>query len=447
MTPFKGEASAKGLSPMTVGGTSGDWSSTVAGSGITWAEGSFPVAQFNDPNDEDFSIQLNTNQFTPPQCGSISGCKGWQQFAYEKLNGDENIFIQYWLIGYNTAGQGCPFDWKQSPSNANDCYSNGNMTATGNVLLTDLSNVVITAQQSELGGEVLNDVVMWDGVDNMWAATDDYNYLSLNGNAAQWPTAQWLTAEFNVFGAANGAELNINGESTIVVQLLTSNGSIGQASCGPNLVYLTAESNSLFRNGSCCSFGGAEPGIQFTESSNAGAPPHPCPPAAQPVAGGSVAVSQQFGAGDQTDLFTFDTNNLLTVSTVSGNEPWTLPIELPAGVGSFLPGQPLVATQDFAATTPQTDVFAVDGNGIMHFFWVQNSGQWDMLALDGLNGGGYVAGSHLAASQQFGTSVPQTDVFAVDKYGALSVLWENSINNGYAEISAQGLSSDPPTSG
>jgi hypothetical protein len=132
-------------------------------------------------------------------------------------------------------------------------------------------------------------------------------------------------------------------------------------------------------------------------------------------------VSQQFGL-NQDDLFTIDNSGELTLSWSLDGEPWHLPSTI--GGALYPMGAPIVATQQFGVVQTdvaimQTDVLAVDRSGNLELSWVVADGAWQ--GPTPIVTGQFTAGAHLAASQQFGAASGQTDVFAVDKFGALTV--------------------------
>jgi hypothetical protein len=129
---------------------------------------------------------------------------------------------------------------------------------------------------------------------------------------------------------------------------------------------------------------------------------------------GAVAVSAQIGL-NQTDLFTVDDNNRLTVFWADGGGAWQGGQEI--GPPILVMGGGLAASQQFGLN--QTDVFAVDENGQLEVYWVAGGGAWQGPQKIGLPV--LVPGGSVAVSQQFGLN--QTDVFAIDKGGQLDVFW------------------------
>jgi hypothetical protein len=144
--------------------------------------------------------------------------------------------------------------------------------------------------------------------------------------------------------------------------------------------------------------------------------------------GGPLAVSQQFGADNQTNVFLVDKHGTLNVFWVEGAGNWSAPVQIgPTGVAPK--GAPVAASQQFGAN--QTDVFLVDTNGTLNVFWVQGAGAWNGPVKIG-PAGHFPTGANVAVSQQFG--VDQTDVFLVDKNGQLTVFWVQGTGNWSAPV-------------
>ncbi len=154
-------------------------------------------------------------------------------------------------------------------------------------------------------------------------------------------------------------------------------------------------------------------------------------------AGGGVAASNQFGIANQTDVFAVDVHGALTVSWVVSAGNWNGPAPISAQ-GVFPPGAHLCASNQFGLPQ-QTDVFLVDNHGAMNVAWVVNAGHWNGPAPISPQGR-FPAGAPVTASHQFGLA-GQTDVFAVDNNGSLTVSWVTNAGpwSGPAEISAHGL--------
>ena len=251
---------AMGLTPETVG-NGGDYSAQVSGT-ISRARGSFTgVTGLNTEVDavlNRYSLQLNTNTFDTSACnGAAAGCQGWQQFIYQSSGA---IYMQYWLIGYNSTDAngnltpGCPTGWATSGNSCfHDSAHNNNVPAEP---VTNLANMTMTATTNAFG-------------ESMTVTTGDGNTYSLSAPGYFFlQTVNWNAAEFNVFGDAGGTNAFFNLGATVGVQLLTD--SLVPTTAAPGCVAegFTGETTNFNLTGSCTAFGGSSPGIQFTESTN-----------------------------------------------------------------------------------------------------------------------------------------------------------------------------------
>jgi hypothetical protein len=129
-----------------------------------------------------------------------------------------------------------------------------------------------------------------------------------------------------------------------------------------------------------------------------------------------VAVSQRFGR-DITDVFAVNTSGALTVTSVEGAGKWSGQTLL-SPPNTFVPGSPLAAGRQFGLT--QSDVFVVDKNGALTVTWFDGS-NWNQpkrISAPGI----FPPGANVATSEQFGFQ-DQTDVFAVNQTGQLTVSW------------------------
>jgi len=151
--------------------------------------------------------------------------------------------------------------------------------------------------------------------------------------------------------------------------------------------------------------------------------------------GGSFAVSRRFGA-DATDLFAVSVEGKLAVFSVEGGGRWK---ELP-GVGPLdtaLPGSGIAAVKS-ALGGDRTSVFLVAQTEELAEFIVDRNG-----AVSGPTTVGAknitIKGAQLAVSRQLGAD--RTDVFLVDKDGALIVVWQDRKGawKGPAKIGPPGL--------
>jgi hypothetical protein len=91
--------------------------------------------------------------------------------------------------------------------------------------------------------------------------------------------------------------------------------------------------------------------------------------------GAGVGASNQFGVNNQTDVFAIGANGQLHVAWVNGGGAWNGPIGIgPTGV--FPPGAGVVASNQFGVGN-QTDVFAIGNDGLLHVAWVNGGDAWN----------------------------------------------------------------------
>ena len=133
----------------------------------------------------------------------------------------------------------------------------------------------------------------------------------------------------------------------------------------------------------------------------------------------SLVASNQFGIGNQTDVFAVDDNGALTVAWVVGSGRWADPVEI-SPPNMFPAGAAVAASNQFGIGN-QTDVFAVNNNGALTVSWVVGGGHWaGPVEISPHNM--FPAGAAVAASNQFGIG-NQTDVLTVDSDGGIVVFW------------------------
>jgi hypothetical protein len=250
-------------------------SGTVSSGTISWAEGSFPSAtDLTGENDNgtanDFSLQLNTqsnftNSAVAALCKSTatpSSCTGWVQFVYWEGAAE----IWYNLI--NT-GSTCPSSAWQNVNGS--CYYEAPKTsAIAGQAISNLPNMTLTG----IAGGATDTVIVETAPGQIYAAVNT-SVLDL--------APDWTYADFNVLGNGSYGTASFNTGTTLGVQLLTDSatGNTSAPSCGP-YNSTTGEGNDLsFVTGSCCTFGGETPGIQFTESNASNPTALACPKSAK----------------------------------------------------------------------------------------------------------------------------------------------------------------------
>lgn len=224
-----------------------------------------------------YSIQLNTDFFASTACNDAAvpaACQGWEQFLFANDGTSGWVFIQYWLISYDT---GCPAGWFSYPfptPTSTSCYRNSNNSiAVPNQPITNLA-------QLSLNGTVSagNDSVTLAVGGTLYAVTGDDSV-----NAA----AGWTIADFAIVGNAGGGQANFNNGASFVERTRISYG----GSTPPNCVAqgFTGETNNL----------------RFGPNKPAPSAPGPALLDQQSDAGGVASCTLSTSVGD-THLTTFD---------------------------------------------------------------------------------------------------------------------------------------------
>ena len=197
---------------------SGNHSAKVSGS-LSKATGSFNrgvtgATAVTDSNAgvNNFSLQLNTNGFNSPLCGSGNTNCAIMQFIYDSPG---NVYIQYWLRWITQ----CP-----SQTIANNswtyvtglgCWINGNAVQPPSPQpITDLAKLYLTGTSSSIQQSAKLEAA--DGT--LWGSPDDGDFLGIG--------TQWFLAEFNVFGSGGGSKANLTPDpgTTIIVTISVDDG-------------------------------------------------------------------------------------------------------------------------------------------------------------------------------------------------------------------------------
>lgn len=184
-----------------------------------------------------FTLQLNTQFFSQtPACSGAadpSECLGWQQFVYAyHYSGDTNeIFMQYWLLYYDTT---CPAGWMTDDVETSVfCYANSPATSYGALPAKDLGDIKLVATATS-GGD--DGVTLSSSLGGASSTSNSDSKLDLS--------AVWNTTEWDAFGDAGGGRANFGADSTLeavtTIQATSSSAPICVANGGT-----TAETNNL----------------------------------------------------------------------------------------------------------------------------------------------------------------------------------------------------------
>jgi hypothetical protein len=90
--------------------------------------------------------------------------------------------------------------------------------------------------------------------------------------------------------------------------------------------------------------------------------------------GSALSSSQQFGISNQTDVFVVGNDGAVYVFWVDGAGSWHGPLGI-TPTGFAAPGVALTSSQQFGIGN-QTDVWEVANDGAIHVSWVEGAGNW-----------------------------------------------------------------------
>jgi hypothetical protein len=252
--PVVGESWALQAKEAAVAGNGNDWTATAPfgtfiGStvgqvgnvtGLTGETDSLFGADF-------YTLQVNSNFFTchSRYTDNLSAfC--WEQFVYANVGPLVGVvYIQYWLIFYQTDHGFCPSTgvpggfasgWQ---SFLGSCYDDSQQTNTTAIPASRIGDIVMKAYANGTkDGVVLTD----RGSSSSWTfgVTDQVEGLSQH----------WTQSEFNVFGFGDGSQANFNIGASLNVYTALRDGAGSLVSAGCARTGTTGETNGL-RLGAC----------------------------------------------------------------------------------------------------------------------------------------------------------------------------------------------------
>jgi hypothetical protein len=241
----------RGAVSQTVG-NGNDYAAEITSGLISKTIGAFPkvtgvTSETGILGANDYSLQLNSNFMNTQACNGArnpSQCQDWEQFIYS--SGYEQVFMQYWLINYDTT---CPSGWFTYET---DCYTNS--TAVGAP-----KEVITVLQTLKLSGSAVQ-----GGIDTVTFAVGTKAYSTTGQDSVVYLATGWTESEFNIVGDGGGSEADFNSGSSIEVEVAVTNGTENAPTCAAH-AGTTGETNNL-NLGKCIGKGGARPYIGFIES-------------------------------------------------------------------------------------------------------------------------------------------------------------------------------------
>jgi len=220
---------------------------------ISTGVGSFPVVTgvktetgFGEQNV--YSLQLNSEFFHGAACDKAqtpSKCLSWLQYIYS--SSEKAVFMQYWLIYYDTT---CPSGWMSA--GGGDCYKNSAAVRAPQEVIADLDQMSITGSAVKGG---VDTTVFTDGTNA---------YTTTGPDTVVYLAKSWNGSEFNIIGDGGGSQAVFNSGSSVTVNIAVDDGSTAAPKCKAN-AGTTGETNNL-NLGTCTTAGGSTPSISFVES-------------------------------------------------------------------------------------------------------------------------------------------------------------------------------------
>ncbi len=379
--------------------------SSVTGSFDSITPGTTETGQQNGTGGQvanTFSLQLNSEFFSSPVCSgspSPSGCYGWEQFVYSTTyNG---IFIQYWLIDYNTT---CPSGWAAySPGGGDtDCYTNSpgeELPSADALTVQELPTVSVTAKASASG-------------DSLTLTAAGKTYTVSTGNKIDL-YAYWRSAEWTIVGDGDGTEAHFSSGTTLILRSTLNDGNANLIpSCELPGGY-TGETNNLHLPAGP---GLGEDTLQAGETSSASTSSPSCgdayPIGQEPGSGVAVRTGNPVG---EADLVTEGANHSLQYYWATPGGSWDHAQIAGAGTTYSAPSI-FVRAVDPAG---EADIVAEGANHTLQYYWATPGGSWHHTQIGGTD-------STYSAPSIFVRSVDpegEADIVAEGKNNTLQYYW------------------------
>jgi hypothetical protein len=193
------------------------------------------------------------NTFSSPACSGSPNpaCRGWEQFAFLNNGSAGVVFLQYWLIQYNTT---CPSGWNTfqfAGSTDTYCWRNSTQSVgTPNQPITNLRQLSVSGSVTATGDSV-----------SFYNGTTVY---ARNGNNFVSAAAGWQSAEFNVFGYCCSGQADFNSGAAAVPRTRIFYGGNAPPRCLAQ--GFTGETNNLNFGPTAPSSAPPGPAVFFSES-------------------------------------------------------------------------------------------------------------------------------------------------------------------------------------
>ncbi len=263
-----------------------------------------------------YTLQLNTNYFKTPACDTASIpdlCGGFQQFVFANDGTSGRVYIEYWLLSYNTT---CPAGFTAFTIGG-DIYCRQATPAAvvpTNTPITNMANMLLSGNIS--------------GATDRVTMTIGGSAYTATGTSIVDPGPEWIMAEFNVFGYGYGSMATFNSTASTHVRTRINYGGSAPPIC--TAVGFTAETNNLNFALPRPPGGGAGPAVIF----------------AQNISGGAAANCDAAEVWGDTHQITFAGTNYDFQATGDFTEALIEPTAVPFGVSALAaPPQTLFEVQ------------------------------------------------------------------------------------------------------
>ncbi|WP_162907615.1 discoidin domain-containing protein [Allorhizocola rhizosphaerae] len=178
-----------------------------------------------------YTLQLNTNYFKTPACAGAAFpdlCGGFTQFVFANNGTSGLVYIEYWLLSYNTT---CPAAFAPVILGGDTFCRQATPAATvsTNTPITSMANFLLSGDIS-------------GATDRVTMSIGGTAYSS-TGTSIVDPGAEWIMAEFNVFGYGNGHMATFNSTAAAHVRTRINYGGTAPPICVAQ--GFTSETNSL----------------------------------------------------------------------------------------------------------------------------------------------------------------------------------------------------------
>jgi hypothetical protein len=181
------------------------------------------------------SLQLNSQFISgSPACDGASDpseCLAWQQFVYTYKGCTTDtevscIFMQYWLINYDTT---CPSGWF---SYSTDCYTNSDAAEVTSLKAKNLGKVKLSGSAASGGNDTVSYSIGSGAVTSVSNSDSEIDLASF-----------WNTTEWGVYGDGGGSEATFNADKSLEAQTALTATSSGAPACIEE--GFTGETNNL----------------------------------------------------------------------------------------------------------------------------------------------------------------------------------------------------------